>query len=140
MKVMKTAAITTACICIGFLAVFVAWLALYPQKSDPKNLYYVAWKWGFPTMDPEAACENMIGDRNTEDLVMGKTVEQVRKRFVHLRENDFLFYQQAALERVKKASGKGSFEGKKIVFLGNTYWIVVFKNGRASDLIISSKG
>lgn len=71
-------------ILVGSLLAFVgAWQAEYPQ-GEAKNLRYILWKRGLFPMDLDRAAYTMIGDAERNKLVIGKTEEQLRKRFGYL--------------------------------------------------------
>ena len=57
------------------------WFVIYLDRGDPKNIKYVLWKKRFYPRDPEAALDAMIGDVGPERLVIGKSKEQLAKRF-----------------------------------------------------------
>ena len=116
-------------------SVHTTWLSLYPEKTDPKNLYYRAWRLGFPTLSVDDAYQAMIGDTNTLEIVKGKTLRQLQARFGNIRKDgELLPYQRDCLNRIEY------LKGKNIAFLGDSYWLVVFEGDRVADLILGSKG
>jgi|SRR5579864_1368665 len=105
----------------------VAWHALYPSANDPKNIRYVLWKRGLYPLNLDIALGTMIADRDRDTLVLGRSKEQLRKRFGYLLSPDQTseYYRNIYLER-----GYGD-----ALFLRGSPWLVVFSDGRASKLI-----
>jgi NhaP-type Na+/H+ and K+/H+ antiporter len=60
------------------------WHLMYPSRSDPKNPRYVLWKVGLYGMDPELAIAPMVGDAQRDALVVGKSKEELRRKFGYL--------------------------------------------------------
>src|ERR1700733_3230837 len=61
-----------------------AWHFTYPEP-DPRSVSYVMWKAGLYTMDPGLAAGTMVGDPRRDRLVVGKTKQQLRRRFGELQ-------------------------------------------------------
>jgi len=72
------ARITTLVLTLSVFAV-IGWTLTYPSESDPKNIKYVLWKIGLYRMNLDAAAGTMIGDGNSEKLVIGKTKRNCEK-------------------------------------------------------------
>ena len=114
-------AITTAVV-LGILAAFVM---SYPD-NHAQGPRYALWKRGVLPLDSAAVFEAMVGDRERERLVVGLTVAEVQRKFGALRtSSDATPYQRTY---------HGSFEGKEVRWLGDSAWLVVFENGRATAL------
>lgn len=60
---------------------FGGWAMTYPSSSDPKNMKYVLWKAGLYKVSLDQATTAMVGDRNRDELVVGKTKAQLRDKF-----------------------------------------------------------
>jgi hypothetical protein len=58
-----------------------------PEPDDPKGPRYTLWKLGLWPFDPEVVYGAM-GHTNADDLVVGKTLEQVAARFDRLHARD----------------------------------------------------
>jgi hypothetical protein len=115
---------------IAGLLVSGTWVVMYPGPSDPKNLRYVLWKHGLCEMDLDRAAGNMIGDGNRNSLVLGKTREQLRKQFGYLLSPDEV---SPYLREFYSVSG---WKRGDVSFIRTSPWMVVFKNGKADDLVL----
>lgn len=71
----------------------------------------------------------MIGDARRFDLVKGKNLEAIKKRFGLVRRDDLLPYQEFCLKN-------GSYHDKDIAFLGDSKWMILFEDGKVVDLIL----
>jgi hypothetical protein len=118
---------------ISLLCVFVAlgaWASLYPHKSDPKNLRYMLWKAGLFQMDLDIACGTMTGDRHRDELVVGKSKEQLRREF------GYLLSPKEASPYLRHCYKESSWNDKDVLFLRTSPWMVVFDGDRAARLIL----
>jgi hypothetical protein len=106
-----------------------AWAALYPAP-DPKNLRYVLWKAGLPTIDPDLALDSMVADRHPEHLVVGRTPEELRTRFGSLTPL------RTASPYLRGCHANSSWSKSEVVFLRSSPWMVVLEDGRARDLVL----
>jgi hypothetical protein len=69
--------------------IFVAWVELYPEDQDPKNIEYVLWTHGLnQSMNLDHAIAGMTHDRWPVRLVKGMSKEQLKKRFGNIRTLD----------------------------------------------------
>jgi hypothetical protein len=59
---------------------FGGWAMTYPSSSDPKNMKYLLWKAGLCKVSLDHATTAMVGDRNRDELVAGKTKAQLRDK------------------------------------------------------------
>ena len=114
----------------GLLLFLVGWSIAYPSSSDPKNIRYVLWKAGLYEKAPEMATDAMVGDRNRDKLVVGKSKAQLRDQFGSL------------LTPVEVSSYLNScyqaspWKGKDVLFIRRSSWMVVFHNDKATNLIL----
>jgi len=115
---------------IAGLLVSGTWAVMYPGSEDPKNIRYVLWKYGLCEMDLDRAARNMIGDSNRNALVLGKTREQLRKQFGYLLSPDEV---SPYLREFYSSSGRKRAD---VSFIRTSPWMVVFKNGKADDLVL----
>ena len=117
-------------VAVGVLLSFGAlagWLAAYPDDVDAKNIYYVLWKRGLnDNMNLDSALVAMSHDVWPVKLVRGLTTDQLRSRFGELRTPE------QATPYLRACRG----ENKDVVFLRDSPWMAVMKNGRAVDLIL----
>jgi len=127
---MKRRAIISFAIALVVAAFFGAWVATYPSESDPRNIKYICWKAGVCRMNLDLATGTMIGDPHRDKLVIGKTEAELRRRFGFLVEPS-------------QAGGynRGCYEGsdwksRRVLFLRNSPWMVVFSGDRATDLVL----
>lgn len=115
--------------------IFVAWIELYPEDQDPKNIDYVLWTHGLnQNMNLDHAVAGMTHDRWPERLVKGMSKEQLKKRFgyIHTLEEtpNLSGCYQAAGGRARWA------DGTEAVFLRNGPWMVTLDKGKAVDLVL----
>lgn len=114
-----------------FLAVSAAlvlvWVATYPAP-DPKSIEYVCWKAGLCRMDLDTAADTMIGDADSDKLVIGKTKQQLETRFGHLlAPND-------ASQYLRSCYLNSYWKDRSVLFIRQSP--VVFDNGKATDLVL----
>jgi hypothetical protein len=120
----RTCAIVFVCLLL-FLAI---WAVVYP-RDDPKGLEYTLWKAGAWKMDLSEATGIMVGDSHHDELVVGKTRQKIEKRFGPLLTLDQATpYEQFCL--------KGSdWEKEEPLFIRQNPWMILFNNGKATDII-----
>jgi hypothetical protein len=106
------------------------WILTYPDSSDPKNIRYVLWKRGLYRMDADRAIAPMIGDRHRDDLVVGKTREELRSRFGRL-----LTLAQAS-PYYKFCYQTSGWKDSDVLFIDRSPWMIVFKGDRAAELVL----
>jgi hypothetical protein len=126
------------------LLVFYTWLGTYPDDVDPKNIYYVLWKHGLNNnMNLDSALAAMSHDVSPAKRVEGLTKDQLKARFGYLRTLvDVTPYYQACyftpgvftLGNVDRAELAAKSEDA--LFLRDSPWMVVMKNGKAVDLVL----
>jgi hypothetical protein len=117
-------------IVLAVAAFFGAWIVAYPSESDHKNIRYVCWKAGVCKMNLDMATGTMIGDPTADKLVIGKTEAELRFRFGFLVElSQAGGYYQSCYE-------SSSWKNRRVLFLRNSPWMVVFSGDRASNLVL----
>lgn len=117
----------------------VGWMQTYPDQSDPKNIYYVLWKHGWNSnMNLESALAAMTHDTWPVRRVQGLSQEQLKARFGFIRTLDEAAPYLRACYSTPDSAGREETHGNKtdVVFLRDSPWMVVLKNGRAVDLIL----
>jgi len=68
---------------------FLAWVKLYPEDYDPKNIEYVLWTYGLnQNMNLDDAVPGMTRDNRTVRVVKGMSKEQLKSRFGYIRTAD----------------------------------------------------
>jgi len=115
------------------VAVFVGgWIITYPSPADPKNIGYVLWKAGVYRMNLDEVTEAMVGDGDPEKnrLVIGKTESELRKKFGFLLEP---FQVSPYLRGCYQSS---AWKDRKVLFIRKSPWMVVFTDGKATDLVL----
>ena len=120
----------TLMVIAGLGLVLVGWLVAYPSSSDSKNLKYQLWKMGLMKMNLDTATGTMIGDGSSKRLVLGKTKPQLQEKF------GILLTPDEASPYLSGFYKQSSWNGQDVVFLRSSPWMVVFKNGVATDLIL----
>jgi hypothetical protein len=71
------------------------WQHLIVGPSDPKDLRYQAWKLGVYPLRIDDALGTMVGDPHWDDVVIGKSREQLISRFGFVSSapgNDYVKY------------------------------------------------
>ena len=117
----------------------VIWLSAYPADADPKNIYYVLWKYGFNNnMNIDSALVAMSHDTWPARLVEGLTKDQIKTRFGYIRKLDEASPYYQACYYTPNSEGRAETVGKSedALFLRDSPWMVVMKNGKAVDLIL----
>ena len=106
------------------------WEAMYPDSGDPKNIHYVLWKWHLARIDLDRALGVMVHD-NANSLVIGKSEEQLRERFGYLGTPD-----ETGEYLRDYCYSLPNWRGKKVRFLRDSVWMVVFNGDVATDLVL----
>jgi len=106
------------------------WQVLYHSPGDRKDLRYQAWKLGLYPMDLDEATSTMVGDIYPDRLVVGKTEEELIKKF------GYVTTLENASEYVKYCYFNSPYNGKQVLILRKSDWMVLMKDGRATDLIL----
>jgi hypothetical protein len=105
------------------------WVAAHPDSSDPKNIQYVMWKQGLFQMNEDLALGTMVGDYSSRSLVIGKSEQDLKKRFGYLRTIKEIPY-------YNRCYSDSPWNGKPVKLLRSSNWMVVFDGGKAIDLIL----
>lgn len=120
-------------------AAFLAWVKLYPENYDPKNINYVLWKHGLnKNMNLDDAIAGMTHDVWPVNIVKGMTKEQLKERFGYTRSLDettpYLRLCYTAHDSIGQLGVKS--RGKEVLFLRDGPWMVILGNGKAVDLVL----
>jgi len=128
---MKSPLLRVAFIVIAVLVLSLAlWSLTYPSSGDPKNIKYVLWKAGLYKLNPDVALAAMVGDPGRDGLVLGRSKAQLRKEFgVLLSPDDASVY-------LRSCYGNSSWKEKDVMFLGPSFWMVVFDHDKATELVL----
>jgi hypothetical protein len=126
------------------LGVLAAWLTTYPDDVDPKNVDHVLWKRGLNNnMNLDNALVAMSHDVWPQRRVEGLTKDQLKERFGYVRTlAEVTPYYQACYFSPQNFTpgdaGRSEMAAKveDAVFLRDSPWMVVMKNGRAADLVL----
>jgi len=114
---------------------FVAWIVLYPEDQDPKNIDYVLWKHGLnQNMNLDHAIAGMTHDKWPERIVKGMSKEQLKRRFGYIHTLDETPNYSVCYAAT---GGLGRWgEGTEAAFLRNGPWMVILDKGKVDDLIL----
>jgi hypothetical protein len=114
---------------LGFVG---AWIISYPSPADPKNMGYVFWKAGFYKMNLDEVTEAMVGDGDPEKnkIVIGRTESELRGKFGYLLEPS------QASPYLSGCYQTSYWKDQRVLFIRKSQWMVVFHDGRASDLVL----
>jgi len=112
---------------------FSGWWLIYTEPSDPADLKYVLWRHGLYPIYPEATAA-MVRDLRRDDLVIGKTKEQLRRKFGYLvpLADASLYLKQEYQEYPVTPPRKES----DVFFIRDSWWMVVFDGDKAVDLVL----
>lgn len=111
-------------------AVLICWKLTYPSESDPKNIKYVLWKNGLYPLNPNVATHTMIGDAGHDELVLGKTKTQLRKKF------GYLLAPADASPYLRGCYQNSAWKDKDVVFVRDSAWMVIFDGDKATELVL----
>ncbi|MGH9735054.1 MAG: hypothetical protein ACRD8A_10760 [Candidatus Acidiferrales bacterium] len=121
------------------LVFVVVWSQSYPDPSDPKNIYYVLWKHRLnKDMNIDSALAAMSHDVWPVRQVEGLTEEQLKARFGFVRTLDEATPYLRDCYSTPGSAAREETSGNKedVMFLRDSPWMVVMKNGKAVDLVM----
>lgn len=107
-----------------------AWQSLVVGPGDPRDLRYQAWKLGVYPFGIDDALGIMIRDPDRDSVVIGKTKEQLVRRFGFVSStpgNDYIRY----------CFDNSPYRGKPVLFIRNSNWMVLMKDGVANYLVLA---
>ena len=116
-------------VALGVLFV-TAWAGAYSGEADPKNIKYILWKHNLYEISHEQVIATMIGDRYRNRLVVGKTNLQLRDRFGPL------LSAEGTSPYNKWCYENSGWKDKRVLFIAESPWMVVFDGDRATDLVL----
>jgi hypothetical protein len=126
---MKRRMLIFTVIVIAVVVFFGGWALMYPSP-DPKNVRYVLWKADLYKLNLDEATGTMVGDRNRDKLVVGKTKSQLRDKFGPLLAPvDASPYLQGCYQN-------SPWKDRDVFFIGQSSWIVVFDGEKATNLVL----
>jgi hypothetical protein len=109
---------------------FGGWAMTYPSSSDPKNMKYVLWKAGLYKVSLDQATTAMVGDRNRDELVVGKTKAQLQDKF------GSLLSPADASPYLRGCYQNSAWKDKDVLFIRESSWMVVFDGDKATNLVL----
>jgi hypothetical protein len=112
------------------LAGLILWQIQYGHPGDRKDLRYQAWKLGLCPMDLDQAVSTMVGDIYPDKLVVGKTREELVKKF------GYVSSLSQASEYVRYCYYNYPHDERQVLILRKSNWMVLMNNGRAEQLIL----
>jgi hypothetical protein len=136
---MKMAVIIVSAATLLVVGICRVWLALYPEEYDPKNMHYVLWKHGLSEhINLDNAVGGMTHDTSAVNIVKGMSKEQLNHRFGFIRTLDQV---TPYLRECYTLSGTAGERGvpanrKEVLFLRNSWWMVILDDGKAVDLVL----
>ena len=106
------------------------WLTAYSGEADPKNIKYILWTHNLYKISHNQAVATMVGDKNPGRLVVGKTRLQLAERFGPLLSADETSpYNRWCYEN-------SGWKDKRVLFIAESPWMVVFDGDKAVDLVL----
>jgi hypothetical protein len=127
--ILRRIALTVAIIAGALCLIVGVWFATYPSADDPKGIQYTLWKMSFHDLDQAHAAGDMVGDVNRDELVVGKTKEELRHRFVLQTPAQTAAY-------YRKCEGGHSMKNRSVLFVKDSEWLIVFAGDRATGLVL----
>lgn len=115
---------------LGVVVIFFGGWALTYPSPDPKSIKYVLWKADLYKLNFDEATGTMVGDRNRDKLVVGKTKAQLRDKF------GSLLSPAAASPYLRGCYQNSAWKDKDVLFLGQSPWMVVFDGDKATNLVL----
>jgi hypothetical protein len=134
-------AISLALVLLGISLSFgllLAWVELYPEDYDPKNIDYVLWTHGLNrNMNLDHAVGGMTHDTWAVRLVEGRSKDELKNRFGFIRTlAEARPYDQLCYSPVTFGERGVHAFGKEVVFLRDSDWMVILDGGKAVDLVL----
>jgi|SRR5581483_4809018 len=108
---------------------FGGWAMIYPSPSDPQNMKYVLWKAGLYRVGLDRATAAMVGDRDRDRLVLGRTKAQLRNKF------GYLLSPKDASPYLRGCYQSSPWKSKDVLFIGDSSWMIVFDDDKATSLL-----
>lgn len=108
---------------------FGGWALTYPSP-DPKSIKYVLWKADLYRLNLDEAIGTMVGDRNRDKLVVGKTKAQLRDKF------GSLLSPADASPYLRGCYQNSAWKDRGVLFIGQSSWMVVFDGDKATNLVL----
>lgn len=108
------------------------WQLVVVGADDPRDLRYQAWKLGLYPLKLDAALNIMINDSHRDALVVGKTNEELDRRFGSVSPVPGNTY-------VKYCYENSPHRGTSVLFIRNSNWMVLMKD-RIADGLVLAKG
>jgi hypothetical protein len=117
---------------------FMFWVTQYPTDYDPKNIDYVLWTHRLnQNMNLDDALEGMTHDTWAFGSFGDRAGSNIRSRFGYIRElREATPYLQ--LCNTPPATGQLGVhpQGREVVFLRDSPWMVILDHGKAVDLVL----
>jgi hypothetical protein len=107
-----------------------AWQFLVVGPGDPRDLRYQAWKLCAYPLRIDDALGFMIRDPHRERVVIGKSREQLVRRFGFVSSTPGNAY-------VTYCYDNSPFRGESVLFIRNSNWMVLMKDGVADGLVLA---
>ena len=107
---------------------FGGWALTYPSP-DPTSIKYVLWKADLYKLNFDEATGTMVGDRNRDKLVVGKTKAQLRDKF------GSLLSPAEASPYLRGCYQNSPWKDKDVLFIGQSLWMVVLDDDKATKLV-----
>ena len=81
-------------------------------------------------MDLDIATGTMVGDPDRDKLVVGKTKAQLRDKF------GLLLLPAEISPYLRGCYQNSTWKDRKVLFIGQSSWMIVFDGGKATNLIL----
>lgn len=107
------------------------WWALHPRRSDPGNLHYQLWKAGILPMDLDQALGTLAhADPGRDRFLLGCSEAELHQKF------GTLTLPAQAGPFLRQAFAASPWRDSQARFLRNSPLLVVFKNGKAAEIVL----
>jgi hypothetical protein len=97
------------------------------NRNDDLSLRYILWKNGLYSYPTDTIWQSVIADRNRNNLIDGKTKEEIKKIFSNAHEESINDYQKSYEKELK---------GREYLWLGDWGVIIFLKNGIGEDIAV----
>jgi hypothetical protein len=126
---MRKAGVLCSLVLVVAVVFLGGWALTYPSP-DPKSIKYVLWKANLYRLNLDEATGTMVGDRHRDELVVGKTKAQLRRKF------GSLLSPADASPYLRGCYQNSAWKDRAVLFIGQSSWMVVFDGDKATNLVL----
>jgi hypothetical protein len=97
------------------------------NRTDDLSLRYILWKNGLYSYPTDIIGQSVIADKNRNNLINGKTKEEIKQIFPNAHEESINDYQR---------SYEKELIGREYLWLGDNGVIIFLRNGKGKEISI----